>query len=133
LHGLLGEYRKCSIGVSGSSTSRAHPEIFGFLCRIHTEFQDIHPFRGGNGRIGDTINHKLTSNEAWISYPRPSYIIEHYIQIWSFSSLGCKPGTFTRLLAEAKFASLQKYEKALTTGAKLLPTLGDLFDIGDVG
>jgi len=43
-----------------------------------------------------------------------------------------KPEAFTRLLAEAIFDSLQRYERALT-GMKLLPILGDMGDVSDMG
>jgi len=59
--GLPGEYQKYSVGVSGSSASpttmieEPDENIFEYICRIHTELQNIHPFRDGYGPIGRLI------------------------------------------------------------------------------
>ena len=143
--GVAGEYRKCSIGVSGSSTSRARPEnipllmerffetslvqkpnenFFEYLTRIHSEFQDIHPFRDGNGRIGRLIMNLLLMKKGYPILNLPTELSAMFNFGVSQAIDKNKPQTFTRLLAEATFNSLQMYEKALKT--KLLPTVSEL-------
>jgi Fic family protein len=82
MHGLLltkkvgGEYRKVSIGAKGSQVSRPNhadvptlmakwfeetlvrqegEHLFEFLVRIHSQFQYVHLFLNGNGRIGRIV------------------------------------------------------------------------------
>lgn len=132
--GIAGEYRKVSIGVEGSTKGRppfsdvpplmrfflkenttiqgADEDLFEFLARIHTEFQYIHPFRDGNGRIGRMImNLHLMKNEhpILVLLTTISNMFNHGIEMGRRGNLSI----FTRLLEEAIFNSLQIYEDAL--------------------
>ena len=131
--GLPGEYRKCSINVSGSKHCRPPPadvpalmkkffevemkqdeneNLFEYLCRIHSRFQDIHPFRDGNGRVG-----RLLMNLILMKHGYPVLVLPNSLSMmfnYSVSlAIDGKTSTFTRLVAEAIFDTLQVYEKAL--------------------
>lgn len=90
----------------------ADEDLFEFLARIHTEFQYIHPFRDGNGRIGRMImNLHLMKNEhpILVLLTTISNMFNHGIEMGRRGNLSI----FTRLLEEAIFNSLQIYEDAL--------------------
>ena len=148
--GLAGEYRK--VGVSVSGNVRCHPDfieyamddffddvliredgerMFDYLARVHTEFQNIHPFRDGNGRIGRLIMNILLLQEGYPILVLPSTLslmFNHGVQL---GVEGLERGIdravsnklFSRLLAEAVFCSLNAYEIAI--GEQLLPTIED--------
>lgn len=54
--------------------------IIEYLCRIHTEFQNIHPFRDGNGRIGRLIMnlHLMKYENPILIYPTSLSIMFNY-------------------------------------------------------
>ena len=141
--GVAGEYRKVSIGVSGSNTARAHAcdipplmsawveylvqrdgeHLVDFLTRIHTEFQRIHPFRDGNGRVGRLVMNILLIQRGYpiLAFPpTASVLFNHGVHM----ALNGKPAIFSRLLAEVLFSTLQKYQDA--TNTTLLPRIDDL-------
>ena len=97
--------------------------IFEYLCRIHSEFQDIHPFVDGNGRVGRLIMNLLLMKEGYPILTLPTSLSSMFNEGVK-EAINGRPETFTRLLAEAIFDSLQVHEKAL--GKQLLPTLDDL-------
>lgn len=137
--GLPGQYRKVSINVAGSSSRRPqHADVpplmskwfnkrlvqykdetfIAFLARIHSQFQDIHPFRDGNGRIG-----RLVMNILLLQRGYPLLVLPTTLSM--MFNLGVDNGTqgdcrfFARLIAEAIFASLQAYENACRWRATL--------------
>ena len=97
--------------------------IFEYLCRIHSKFQDIHPFVDGNGRVGRLIMNLPLMKEGYPILTLPTSLSSMFNEGVK-EAINGRPETFTRLLAEAIFDSLQVYEKAL--GKQLLPTLDDL-------
>jgi len=124
--GLPGEYRKVSIGVHGSQVSRAlafdvppmmakwcksleqqkDELIVDYLTRIHTNFQYIHPFIDGNGRIGHLVMNLILLKRGYpvLVFPNNlSNMFNHGVEM-------CHRGStdiFSRLLAESLFTSLQ--------------------------
>ena len=139
--GLPGEYRKVSIGVMGSQRGRPNfadvpplmkqfceksmiqkekEDFISYLARIHTEFQYIHPFRDGNGRVGRLIMNLLLMQRGYpilVLPPSLSNMFNHATEMGHRGNLTL----FSRLLAESIFISLQVYEDALNT--KLLPSV----------
>ena len=97
--------------------------IFEYLCRIHSEFQAIHPFVDGNGRVGCLIMNLLQMRKGYPILTLPTSLSSMFNEGVK-EAINGRSETFTRLLAEAIFDSLQVYEKAL--GKQLLPTLDDL-------
>ena len=95
--------------------------LFEYLCRIHSRFQDIHPFRDGNGRVG-----RLLINLILMKHGYPVLVLPNSLSMmfnYSVSlAIDGKTSTFTRLVAEAIFDTLQVYEKALDIS--LLPGQG---------
>lgn len=154
MHGLLkdpsfgggGEYRKTKIGVMGSTQGRPpsadvpplmkrffettmvrrdEEDIFEYLSRIHAQFQYIHPFVDGNGRIGRLIMNIILMQHGYSVLVLPttlSYMFNHGVEVGYKGDLSL----FTRLLAESAFKSLGIYEEALQV--KLLPTAQELVE-----
>lgn len=129
-----GEYRKVSVGISGSSVPRAPTEevsnlmtefyvnvaqgpreyetLHSFLTRIHAQFQLIHPFRDGNGRIGRIIMNILILQKG---YPILFYSPHHRALFCKACAL-CDTGNttmFERMILEGFYASLKLYEQAV--------------------
>jgi hypothetical protein len=148
--GLPGEYRKVSINVGGASTLRPQfadvpplmktwfhnlnknddEYILDFLSRIRSQFQDIHPFRGGNGRVGRLILNILLLKKGYpvLAFPpNLSVMFNHGIAL----EIRGKPEFFSRLLVEVLFSSFQAYENAV--GTKLLPAVEDSLDFYNLG
>ena len=137
--GLAGEYRKVSINVMESKDlrpnvadipplmsrwcqrdllQRKEEHIIDYLSRIHSSFQDIHPFRDGNGRVGRFVmNIILLKNGFPILAFAPSLSILFNQGV--AHGLNQDYSIFSRLLAETMFASFQAYEDALKL--RLLP------------
>eukprot|EP01127_Copromyxa_protea_P020314 TRINITY_DN677_c0_g1_i2.p1 TRINITY_DN677_c0_g1~~TRINITY_DN677_c0_g1_i2.p1 ORF type:complete len:149 (+),score=13.54 TRINITY_DN677_c0_g1_i2:674-1120(+) len=137
--GLPGEYRKVDIQVFDSSVARPSPQdilelmtqfyetlsagprdlehFCDFLARVHSQFQLIHPFRDGNGRIGRLILNILSlkrgypvlvfspDNKALFSKAVEEGHLKHRVM-------------FERMILEAFYSSLEKYEIAI--GGSLL-------------
>ena len=150
--GLAGEYRKVSVYVSGdSSEEREQPElieynmmcffaytleredderIFDYLARVHTEFQRIHPFRDGNGRMGRIMMNILLMQEGYPILVLPATLSMMYNHAVSLGVKGTEEGIdgsyklFSRLLAEASFRSLCAYENAIDV--QLLPNVEEV-------
>jgi len=142
--GLPGEYRKVAIGVEGSSIPRSnHADVpplmsrwfkeslvqckdeafIDFLARIHTQFQLIHPFRDGNGRIGRLVMNILLVKRGYpvLVFPTTlSAMFNHGVDIAHHGDTSF----FSRLIAEALFSSLQAYEDAI--GEQLLPSIEEI-------
>jgi hypothetical protein len=143
--GLVDEYRKCPIQISGSSIARPlesevapmmksffeqtiekkeDEDLMEYISRIHNEFQLIHPFRDGNGRIG-----RLIMNLALIKHGYPILVLSSGLS--NMFNHACEFGNrgsldiFTRLMAEATFKSLHIYEKALPS-VNLSPSIEEL-------
>ena len=96
--------------------------IIEFLARIHSSFQDIHPFRDGNGRVGRLVMalFLLKSGYPVLTFPLTlSCMFNQGVQM----GIRGDYAIFSRLLAESLFASFQAYEDAI--GVQLLPTLKD--------
>jgi fido (protein-threonine AMPylation protein) len=141
--GLAGEYRKVSIGVEGSQKGRApaadvhalmcqwfekhlikgeREHMVEFLARIHSQFQYIHPFRDGNGRIGRLVMNLFLLTEGYpvLTFPSTlSNMFNHGTEMGHRGDLTI----FKRLVAESLFASLQAYEDAMEV--QLLPAVED--------
>ena len=139
--GTPGEYRKVAINVLGDGSKRPHfadvpplmktfferdlvqkdgEHIIEFLTRIHSRFQDIHPFRDGNGRMGRFIMNMFLLKQGYpvVTFPPTLSLMFNYgVQ----NAIRGNSTIFSRLLAEVLFSSFQAYEKAL--GIKLLPTV----------
>ena len=137
--GLPGEYRKVSIGVEGDSLPRPVPadvppmmkkwiskldtrgkneHILDFLARIHSEFQAIHPFRDGNGRIGRLVMNLLLIQNGYPILTFPATLSCMFNQ-GVYTGIRENYTIFSRLLAESLHSSFQAYETGL--GTKLLP------------
>jgi fido (protein-threonine AMPylation protein) len=141
--GLAGEYRKVSINVMGDTkqrpvfvdvpplmstwckkglVQRKGEHIIAFLSRIHSSFQDIHPFRDGNGRVGRLIMNMILLKQGYPVLTLPPTLSTMFNQ-------GVQNGVrgnhkiFSRLLAEVVFSSFQAYEQAL--GQILLPSVDE--------
>jgi fido (protein-threonine AMPylation protein) len=139
--GMAGEYRKVSINVVGEDSLRPHfadvaplmaswcekelvqmenEHIIEYLSRIHSRFQDIHPFRDGNGRVGRLIMNIILLQQGYpvmAFAPSLSLLFNHGVK------MGVSGNTtfFSRLLAEVLFASFKAYEDALDV--KILPSV----------
>eukprot|EP01119_Soliformovum_irregulare_P017800 TRINITY_DN5343_c0_g1_i1.p1 TRINITY_DN5343_c0_g1~~TRINITY_DN5343_c0_g1_i1.p1 ORF type:complete len:394 (+),score=84.94 TRINITY_DN5343_c0_g1_i1:97-1182(+) len=132
--GLPGEYRKIPIVVEGSTTSRPDAKeipglmkewydqlargpnelesFFNYLTRIHTQFQHIHPFRDGNGRIGRLVMNILSLQRGWpILFFDPNHKVL-FSQAIEEAHHG-RYSMFNRMILEAIHLSLQSYSKAL--------------------
>jgi hypothetical protein len=100
--------------------------VFDFVARVHAEFQLIHPFRDGMGRMG-----RILINLILMKHGYPMLVLP--TTLTSMFDRGVEMGhkgdlfLFTRLVAEASFRSLQVYQDAL--GTDLLPTASDLIDV----
>lgn len=98
--------------VTLSRGQRESEDITEFLARIHTEFQLIHPFRDGNGRIG-----RLMMNILSLQKGNP--VIFYTPEQRSLFSTACEEasagdrGLFRRMLLEAFYASLRVYESVI--------------------
>ena len=137
--GLAGEYRKVSINVMGSKhlrpnvadipplmarwcqrdlLQREDEHIIKYLSRIHSSFQDVHPFRDGNGRVGRLILNIILLKQGYpilVFAPSLSILFNQGV----VHGLNSDYSIFSRLLAETLFASFQAYEDALKL--RLLP------------
>jgi len=138
--GLAGEYRKVSVNVMGGDNLRPsfadipplmkkwfehdlvqkeNEHITEYLSRIHSRFQDIHPFRDGNGRVGRLVMNIILLKQGYpvLSFtPAISNLFNHGVTMGTQK----KYQIFARLLAEVLFVSFQVYESAL--GIKMLPS-----------
>jgi fido (protein-threonine AMPylation protein) len=141
--GLPGEYRKVAINAMGDTRLRPtfvdvpplmstwcekelvqkdEEHMVEYLSRIHSKFQDIHPFRDGNGRVG-----RLTMNVLLLQRGYPVLAFSPSLSI--LFNHGVSNGVrenytiFSRLLAESLFAGFRAYEDVLEV--KLLPTVED--------
>jgi len=147
--GLAGEYRKVSINVFGDTRKRplfadVPPLMFtwcqkglvqnegehtiDFLSRIHSSFQDIHPFRDGNGRVGRLIMNMFLLKRG---YPVPLFLstLSSMFNRGVQNGIRGKHKIFSRLLAESVFASFQVYEEAL--GAQFLPFVNETISLSE--
>jgi hypothetical protein len=144
--GLPGEYRKVFIGVQGSEKGRPNhadvpllmnkwfmeslvqhdgENLMDYLARIHTEFQYIHPFRDGNGRMGRLIMNILLLKRGFPVLVLPTTLSMMFNHAIEMGHRGDRR-LFARLISEALFSSLQSYEDAID-GAQLLPSTQDVF------
>lgn len=104
--------------------------FISYLTRVHTRFEDIHPFRDGNGRMGRIIMNILLLQNHYHVLVVPSPIsplfnagIEQHIN--------GDPSLFERLLAETLFGILTSYEEVL--GVPLLPSEWKIIDLPSCG
>ncbi|KAL3908506.1 MAG: hypothetical protein SGILL_008455 [Bacillariaceae sp.] len=124
--GVAGEYRKNFIGIYGSKIGRVDAamvagrmkifykkhmlqtegeELLDYLSRIHGEFQLIHPFADGNGRIGRIIMNLILLKHGYPILTFPTTLSDMFNQ-------GCELGNggddsfFARLLAEVTYNTL---------------------------
>ena len=138
--GMAGEYRKVSVNIMGEDSQRPNvadiptlmkkwvqddlvqkenEHITQYLSRIHSQFQDIHPFRDGNGRVGRLVMSIILLQQG---YP----VLAFTPAVSNLFNYGVRKGTrgnnsiFARLLAEVLFVSFQAYESALDE--KMLPS-----------
>uniref|UniRef100_A0A7S3DN49 Fido domain-containing protein n=1 Tax=Entomoneis paludosa TaxID=265537 RepID=A0A7S3DN49_9STRA len=139
--GLPGEYRKVAIGIEGSKRGRApfedvpplmkrffdktivqkkNEHLIEFLARIHGEFQFIHPFRDGNGRLGRIMMNLFLIKNGYPILVLPTSLSTMFNHALEMGHRG-ECTLFARLLAESTFKSLQIYEEAI--GTKLLPSI----------
>jgi Fic family protein len=132
--GIAGQYRKVGIKVNNSNVPRpASSEVQGlmekwfqgaiqseeetfisYLARIHQQFQLIHPFRDGNGRIGRLILCILAVRRGYPYF----YFEPENRPIFSDAVDQSHHNNFTlfkRLLLEAFYSSFVMYEKVLGT------------------
>lgn len=139
--GMAGEYRKVSINVMGDSSLRPNfadipplmaswcekdliqkegEHIIEYLSRIHSKFQDIHPFRDGNGRVGRLLMNIILLQQ---DYPVLAFAPSLSLLFNNGVNMGVNGNCslFSRLLAEVLFSSFQAYEDAL--GVKMLPSV----------
>ena len=144
--GAAGEYRKVSIGVHGSRqgrppftdipplmksffdktmVEREDEEFLEYLTRLHTQFQYIHPFRDGNGRIGRLIMNILLMKRGYPVLVLPTTLSNMFNHGIEMAHRG-DSSILSRLLAESLFGSLQAYEEALNV--TLLPNLAEVSD-----
>lgn len=100
--------------------------LFVYVARVHSEFQLILPFRGGNGRMGRLIINLILMKHGYPILVLPTALSPMFIRGVEMGHAG-DLSLFTRLLAEASFRSLHVYEDSL--GAQLLPTAEDLLDV----
>ena len=145
--GLAGEYRKVAIGVEGSAKGRPSSTeipplmkrffevtmvqtndecLIEYMARIHTEFQYIHPFRDGNGRIGRLIMnlHLMKNGYPVLVLPTTlSCLFNHSVELGHRGDRKL----FARLVGEAIFRSLATYEDVLEGKVRLLPTVEDVW------
>ena len=139
--GMAGEYRKVSVNVMGDDSQRPNfadipplmkkwvqddlvqkenEHITQYLSRIHSRFQDIHPIRDGNGRVGRLVMSIILLQQG---YP----VLAFTPAVSKLFNYGVRMGArgnnriFARLLAEMLFVSFQAYESALDE--EMLPTL----------
>ena len=141
--GMAGEYRKVSINVMGDTWKRPHladipplmatlckkelvqteeEHIIEFLSRIHSSFQDIHPFRDGNGRVGRLLMNMILLKQSYPVLTFPPTLSSMFNQGVSNGIRG-NQSIFKRLLAESLFSSFHAYEAAI--GVRLLPSIKD--------
>ena len=142
--GLPGEYRKVPIIVHGDDRQRAQPadipplmswfsesldgpgedeHIIDYLSRIHSVFQEIHPFLDGNGRTGRLLMNLFLLKNGYpvLTFPRTlSFMFNQGVH----NGIRGNHAIFSRLLAESLFKSFQAYETAL--GVELIPTIQEL-------
>jgi fido (protein-threonine AMPylation protein) len=139
--GFAGEYRKCKIGILGETRLRVkcaevpaemklffqktvvrgkEEDLFQYIARVHNEFQRIHPFRDGNGRIGRLIINLILLQHGFPFFVLPTAVGNLFNHACHLAGEG-KREIFARLIAEACFYSLARYEKALDN-VELLPT-----------
>jgi Fic family protein len=120
-----GEYRKSNIAVSGSKVLRCLPIEIGwrmtalfqkirdgpgdqhlveFVCEVFCEFQRIHPFRDGNGRVRRLIVNFLLSQNGYpiISIP-PELKLLYGTAIENYNTE--KRSLFLRFIAECLWRS----------------------------
>jgi prophage maintenance system killer protein len=96
--------------------------VVEYLSRIHSKFQDIHPFRDGNGRVGRLVMNVLLLQQG---YPVMAFAPSFNVLFSHGVSNGVRKNyiIFSLLLAEVLFASFRAYEEALEV--KLLPSVDD--------
>mmetsp|Transcript_22043 Transcript_22043/g.47687 ORF Transcript_22043/g.47687 Transcript_22043/m.47687 type:complete len:167 (-) Transcript_22043:659-1159(-) len=147
--GCAGEYRKVAINVMGDDWKRPQfadvppmmkkwfshdlvqrdgEHIVDFLSRAHSRFQDIHPFRDGNGRVGRFVMNLFLLKTGFpvITFaPSLSPLFNYGVQ----NGIHGNNEIFSRLLAESLFSSFDAYEKAL--GITLLPTVEESVDCSE--
>lgn len=145
--GPAGEYRKFQVQMMGSRSAVAHPDdvaplmkrfyektlvqeeeedLLEYISRVHTEFQKIHPFADGNGRVGRQIINILLMKNKYPILVLPSTMSIAFNHAVGTAAEG-NVTLFTRLLAEPVFKSLNVYEKALP-GVELLPSPNGVTD-----
>jgi Fic family protein len=136
--GEAGSYRKVGIRVSGSEKHRSDAKdvpdlmqtwfaqelhttesehILEYLTRIHTRFQEIHPFRDGNGRVGRLVMNLLLIKAGYPILAFPPGVSPRFNEAIEKAHMGDKT-MFLRLLAEVQFECLCAYDRVL---------LGNLF------
>lgn len=133
--GLAGEYRKVGIAIHNSKVPRSHSrevpdqmkaffvtlgrgqreteDITDFLTRIHSEFQLIHPFRDGNGRVGRIMMNIIAMKKG---YPIIFYTPEQRVLFCKACEEAHVHGDrrlFARMLMESFYASLRLYEEVV--------------------
>ena len=131
--GATVDYRKVAISILGdmarrpcfadvppltSSWSRnclqeqKDEHIIEFISRMHSRFQDIHPFRDGNGRVGRLLMNMFLLKNGYpiVTFPPTLSFLFNYGVASAFKG---DHSVFKRSLAEVLFSSFQAYEDAL--------------------
>lgn len=137
--GLPGQYRLINISIKQSKILRPHyqevptliQEVYkriaegpgeqafsDYLAGIHQQFEYVHPFHDGNGRMGRLILNVLALQRGYPVIVFPPELCGIFSNAVEESHEG-NLGLFTRMLQEAFYSALCLYQEAI--GQQLLP------------